>query len=144
VSGGSVFGGATSSAIEREGGGVRSRPEAAECAGEEDKVEERKRKERKVKNRANRKGKKIREPWAAVGLLPAFVRAARMGAHDDLRGGARYCPSTSNRTRERDATSGIPMGGDVHLSKPSTFKEQSACGDSNSTCSQQPPKLKQS
>jgi hypothetical protein len=62
----------------REGGRVRSRPreeEAAECAGEEDKVEERKRKERKEKNRANRKGKKIREPWAAVGLLPAFVRA---------------------------------------------------------------------
>ena len=58
MSGGSAFGGATSSAIEREGGGVRPRPEAAECAGEEDKVEERKRKERKVKNRANRNGKK--------------------------------------------------------------------------------------
>jgi hypothetical protein len=42
------LGGATSSAIEPEGGGVHSRrPEAAECAGEEDKVEGRKRKGKK-------------------------------------------------------------------------------------------------
>ena len=67
ASGGSSFGGATSSAIEREGGGVRSRPEAAECAGEEDKVEERKRKEKKEQIEKE----KIREPWAAVSLLPA-------------------------------------------------------------------------
>ena len=67
MSGGSAFGGATSSAIEREGGGVRSRPEAAECAGEEDKVEERK---RKGKKRANRKEKNLKA-MAAVSLLPA-------------------------------------------------------------------------